>query len=138
MNRSKWWMRVVGVVYILLGLQKLPFIFAQGLSSQYPALTATPDSTAFKALVDTWFLFGIEIAVIGIFLILASREPLKNVLLVQLVLVLEVTRGIAHDIYAIMRGESVIGVLIGFIILHLVIFGTGLAFYPRGETVEST
>jgi hydrogenase/urease accessory protein HupE len=137
MNRLKWWMRVVGVLYILLGLQSLPFIVAQRLPSQYPAWTAAPSSTAFKALVDTWFLFGIEIAVIGIFLILASREPLKNVLLVQLVLALEVTRGIAHDIYAIMRGESVVGILVGFIVLHGIIFATGLAFYPRGETVES-
>ncbi|MBI2917491.1 MAG: BphX family protein [Chloroflexi bacterium] len=128
MDKLKWWMRAVGVFYVALGVINLPFVFTRRLEGQYPSLGAPLDSVAVKALVDTWFLFGIEIGVMGVALIVASRNPGRYVVLVWMVLALELLRGIAHDMYLLTRGYASVGFYVGFAIVHLVIIATGFAF----------
>lgn len=131
MNRLKWWMRIVGGFYILLAIQNLPFIVSSRISTQYPALDAPVESVAVQALIDMWFLFGVEIGVVGLMLLIASRAPVKNKILVQTVLALELLRGVAIDLYWVAKGDYVEGFYIGFAIVHAVIIVTGWLFLRR-------
>ncbi len=126
-----WWMRVVGAFYVVLGVQNLPALVRRRLPRQYPGFDAAPDSVAALALADTWFLFGIEIGVVGLFLVWAARDPLRHRVLVWLVLTLELLRGVAHDLHVVARGYAVEGFYIGFAILHLVIIASGLWLLRR-------
>lgn len=131
MTPLKWWMRAVGAFYVALGVINLPFVLTGRLEGQYPSLGAPLDSVAVKALVDTWFLFGIEIGVIGVALIVASRNAGRYVVLVWVVLALELLRGIAHDMYLLTRGYASVGFYLGFAIVHLVIIATGFSVARR-------
>lgn len=133
MVRLKWWMRAVGIFYIILAVQNLPFVVSNRLTSQYPGLAAPIDSIAVKALVDTWFLFGIEIGVVGVFLIIASANPIQNRILIYAVLALELLRGIGHDIYLLSRGYAAAPFYITFIVVHIIIMATGLLFLRRAR-----
>jgi hypothetical protein len=50
----------------------------------------------------------------------------------QEVVALEIVRGILDDIYMIARGYSA-AIYVGFIVLHLVIIVTGMAFMRRAR-----
>jgi hypothetical protein len=128
MRYLQWWMRIVGGLYVLNGFTNLPSMVADRLNIQYTGLNVPLESVAAQALIDMWFMFGTEIAIIGVMLILASRDPFQHIVLVQTVLLLELFRGIAQDIYWMTRGYYDNGFYIIFIVLHVVIIVTGLAF----------
>lgn len=119
------WMRIVGGFYILLALFNTPPVIAARFASQYPALELAVDSAAAQALIDVWFMFGLEVAVIGVALVWLSRDPLRALPLVWVVLALELVRGIADDLYLLARGYDPVVYLV-WIVLHLVIVVTGL------------
>jgi hypothetical protein len=113
MTRLKWWMRLVGVLYLALGL--LNFL---------RFLTA-PFEVGYG-----WQLFGLDLAILGAFLVAVARDPGKNMIVVYVVLVQEVIRGIGADLYAIAQGGP-LGLYLTFIVIHLVIITTGIVFSRR-------
>ena len=126
MQGLKWWMRVVGVFYVLLfvaaALLKVPieaFGFADVL-----ARAADGDMPA-RFLVDTWVMFGLELGVIGVALLYYSRTPNGARALVWTVLGLELVRGIIDDIYMIVRGYELTPLVV-WIVLHSIIIAAGL------------
>jgi len=126
-QQLKWWMRLVGGFYIFLAVMSLPPIRANGFLSVFPELAGQQATLAFELLIDAWVMFGLELGVIGVMLIVFSRAPLQALSLVYTVIGLEIVRGVLDDIYMITRGYSV-GFYIGFIAVHLLIIVTGLAF----------
>jgi hypothetical protein len=88
-------MRIVGGFYILLALFNTPPVISARFTVKYPDL---------------------EAAVVGVALVLLSRDPL---------LALEVVRGIVDDRYLLTRGYEPI-FSVGWIVIHLVIVVTGL------------
>jgi hypothetical protein len=137
MTQLKWWMRLVGGFYIFLAVLSLPPIRANGFLSVFPELAGQQTTLAFELLIDAWVMFGLELGVIGVMLIVFSRAPLQALSLVYTVIGLEIVRGIVDDIYMIMRGYSV-GFYIGFIIIHLLVIITGLAFSRQRATMPKT
>jgi hypothetical protein len=124
-----WWMRVVGVFYLLkfvaVALIRAP------ISSQAPegiALAAAGDRVA-GFLVDTWVIFGLEMAALGTALLIASRAPDKARVLVLAILGVEIS-GIVADVYQMARGHAlhVPGI---WIVIHTVIIVTGLLSLQR-------
>lgn len=77
-------------------------------------------------------MFGLDMFVIGVFLLYASRDSLKNIPLVWLIVALEIVRGILDDIYMIVQGYAA-PFYIGFIILHLIIVVTGVVFVRQAQ-----
>lgn len=136
MKKLKWWMRVVGLFYILLMVQNLPPLVLARLATQYPTLTAPVESVAVQGLVDMWFLFGTEMGVVGLMLLVASRTPLRNQILVQTVLLLELVRGIAQDVYWLTRGYYDDVFYVAFVVVHAIIIITGWLFLQQA-TAES-
>ncbi|MBE7556014.1 MAG: BphX family protein [Anaerolineales bacterium] len=127
MTQLKWWMRIVGGFYLFLAVMSLPSIRANGFLNVFPELAGQQATLAFELLIDAWVMFGLELGVIGVMLILFSRAPFQAFSLVYTIIGLEIVRGIVDDIYMMMRGYSV-GFYLGFITVHLLIIVTGLAF----------
>lgn len=135
MNRLRWWYRITGAIYILLGIGFIPFINAARLPFMLPGFDAPTGGVAYRGFLDFAFMFGLDLLVVGAMLIYAARKPLQNAILVWLVVWLEIVRGILDDIYMIMRGYSA-PFYIGFIALHLVIIVTGVIFLKQARAEQ--
>ena len=125
-KRLRRWMRAVGAFYLLLSVFNTPWIIEQRLPSQYPNLGVPVGSNAAQAVIDTWFMFGLDLLVIGLALLYFSRNPLRHVALVWTVMGLEFVRGVLDDIYLItVRGETPLAYAI-WIPIHLTVIATGI------------
>ena len=125
-TKLTWWMRLVGVFY-LLQFVMMAFVRA-------PIRTFGPDGALAQAdagepvasfLVDTWLTFGLEVGAIGVALLVAARHPSQARGVVWTVLGIELMRGIVLDTYMIARGIEVSGYAI-WIVIHSVVIVTGL------------
>lgn len=134
MIRLKWWMRIVGVFY-LLQFVVMAFI-------RIPISTLAPEGTLNRAaagdplarfLIDTWIAFGIEVGVIGAALLIASRKPDQAKTLVWSVIGIELLKGPAYDIYMIQQGYNP-SVFVTWIIIHTIIIATGLLSLRKGRS----
>jgi hypothetical protein len=134
MNRLTLWMRAVGVFYLINGLFNFPPFVEARLFTQYPSLGVSASSAAARALIDTWFMFGIEILVLGVALLYFAREPKRHIGLVWTVLALELVRGVFIDIYLIARGYDAAFVYVGWILLHVVIIVSGVLAINRARS----
>lgn len=118
-------MRVVGASYILLfavgAIVKLPVTqtLAQG------GLELQPDSLPHRLLVDTRFMFALELGVIDAALRQVSANAYQNRILLWTVLALEVGRGILDDICLLARGYER-AFYIGWLVIHSPIIASGL------------
>ena len=138
MTKLVWWMRIVGVFY-LLQFVAMVIVHApirtfgpEGVLEQ----AAAGDPTA-QFLVDTWVTFGLEVAVIGLALLLASRAPDRGAALVWTVIGIELVRGILNDLYMIARGIEVTGYVV-WIFIHSVVIVTGLLCLRAGRDPTRT
>lgn len=121
------WMVGVAIVYLLLFVNLASLVlFPSRLLQFSPAFDAPVTSVAGQTAIDAYLLFGLDLAVIAVILLWASRNPLQHVVLVWLVIGLEFIRGIADDLYLLLFREYVIEeVYYGFIVLHVIIIVTG-------------
>lgn len=133
MRYLKIWFVVVGIIYTLLGIGFIPPLNELKLEAMLPGFDAPLGGVAYRGILDFTFMFGLEIMVIGLFLIYCSRQPQKHLNIIWLIIFLELVRGIFDDIYMIAMGYDPI-VYIGFIILHAIIIGTGYRGYQKAKT----
>lgn len=126
MNKLTWWMRIVGVFYVLQ--------FVAMAIVRAPIRTFGPDGALAQAdagdavamfLVDTWLIFGLEVLAIGVCLLVASHRLSLAHGVVWTVLAIEVSRGILADSIMIARGIEVPGYVV-WIVIHSVVIVTGL------------
>jgi hypothetical protein len=125
MNKLKWWFRIVGAIYLLLGIGFVPALNAARLPMML--LGVETSGVTYHGLLDFSFMFGLDLIVTGVFMLWASRDPLNNLSIVWLVVALEIVRGILDDLYMISQGYAA-PFYIGFIVLHLTIIITGVRF----------
>ena len=138
MTRLKLWMRVIGGFYIFLGMINTPPFTAARMRVQYPTLDLELGHLAVKAINDLWFMFGVETAVIGLMLFIASAAPVQNKILAQTVLLLELVRGILMDLYWLSRGYYDPVPYIAWIIIHLAIILSGWYLLRQTESFSRT
>lgn len=129
-----WWFRLVGLVNIVLGLMWMPFLNAPRLELTVPGWDAPRDGTAYRGFLDFTMLFGLDLLVFGVFLIVASFRPAQSRILAWLAIALSLVRGVLDDIYMIAAGYPVPAML-AFIALHLAIIVTGLLALRRASRV---
>lgn len=133
--RIRWWLRIVGSLYLLAGGLNLSLIVVQpkilGDNLPYPA-----NDVVIKAFSDAWLVFALGLIALGLTMLYASRTPVGNRVLVLTVIMIEVFSGVVADAIWIARGHSPL-IYIPFIAAHLVIIGTGIAFL-RQEPTEQT
>ena len=131
MNKLRWWFRIVGALYLLLGIGFIPALNAARLPMILPG--ADTSGVTYRGLLDFSFMFGLDLIVTGGFLLWASRDPFKNLSLVWLVVALEIVRGILDDLYMISQGYAA-PFYIGFIILHAAVIATAVQFSRQAQT----
>ncbi|PJJ61432.1 BphX family protein [Compostimonas suwonensis] len=120
-----WWFRIVGIVNLVLGALWLPFLSAPRLELSIPGWDAPIPGTAYRGFLDYTLLFGLDLLILGVFLIIASFRPEQSRILAWLAITLSVVRGILDDVYMIAAGYPLPSML-AFIVLHLAIIVTGL------------
>lgn len=138
MKRLKWWMLIVGAFYIVLGFINTPPLMTLRFNMQYPTIDLPVADSAVQALIDMWFVFGVEMLVVGVLLMVASRNPLQNKILVITVIVLELVRGILMDAYWLTRGIYTSAPYLIWIIIHLVILLSGFVLLRRAQRETRT
>ena len=136
MNALKWWMRVVGTMYLFLFVVvtflKLP-IRAEG-PADVLAHAAAGDPTA-SFVVDTWVTLGIWYGVLGTAVLLASRIPSQAKALVWTIIGWELG-GIVIDIYKVARGYD-LAAPVTWMFIHTVLIVAGLLVLRRAQASPS-
>ena len=130
MKKLQWWMRIVGAFYTLLTLMNLSVFVLDPQLTMYKNMLPAPmtgNALAARGFADAWVAFIMELMVTGAFLLWASREPLKHLSIVWLVIWFDVFRGVVDDLFLIARGYDTMGYII-FIVIHLIIIVTGAMF----------
>jgi hypothetical protein len=136
-RRLRRWMQVVGGFYLLQ--------FVMMAIVRAPIRTFGPKGTLELAdagdpvasfLVDTWTTFGLEVASVGVIVLVASRRAELARGVVLTVLAIEVGRGLVLDSYMIARGIDVAGYAV-WIAIHSVVVLTGLWALRAGGVAES-
>jgi BphX-like len=134
MNILKWWLRIIGLFYILqfvmVAIVKAP-IRVQGPEGALAEAAAGNPMAMF--LVDTWVTFGLEVGAIGVVLLLASQVPDRARILVWLIIGIEISRGLIADTYMISRGHPLPALLI-WLALHSIVILTGWYALQKSKT----
>ena len=112
-------MIVYGVIGILFGLA---YIF---VPRQLGAMFG--HEVAF--VTELAAVFGVSLVAIGIFLIIAARDPIKHILWVKYAIVFAIL-SLAAELYSFILGYITLGSALTPIILHAVFAVALLAFYP--------
>lgn len=133
MNKLKWWMRIIGLFYVFLMVANLPPVVLARLGTQYRGLTTPVESVAVQGLADIWFTFGVDMGMVGVMLLVASRAPWRNRILVYAVLLLELVRGIVLDVFFIARGYYANEFMVAWIVIHSVIIVAGWISLRQAE-----
>ncbi len=128
MKKLTWWFRITGIAYLILGLSWVPAFSAGTFDQKIPNFDAATGGTAYTGFLDWMLGFGLDLLAVGAMLIFASWRRGWFTPLLWLVVLLELTRGIADDVYMIVRGYPV-GSNLGFIALHAAIIVTGVIFW---------
>ena len=129
MTKTTWWLRLVGGFYLLLALTSLRVLFVdpQMFGEMNPF---TADEQALRAFADAWLIFVLEMGVLGAIMLYYARDSAYNRILVLTVSVLELVRGAGGDLLWMTRGLPTAN-YIPFMILHLIIAGTGYYFLKQ-------
>ena len=129
MNGLKWWMRVVGAVYVFgflaSSVLRLP-IRAEGPPGILEH-AASGDATA-RFVLDTWFTLGVYMGAAGIGLLVASRTPERARMLVWTVMGMELA-GIVADINKVAHGTYAAPLV--WMAVHAAIIAVGFFLQSR-------
>ena len=132
MKAIKWWMRITAILAIIRFFVSLPSLQRAGFISNFtPGVDFASLMPEVKALVDAYFLVGLIFGVLGVWLMLGSREPARNLNLVKLTIAIFLVAGVVFDTYALSNGTmTLVGYLIS-IAIHGGAALAGIALYPR-------
>jgi hypothetical protein len=136
MIKTKWWLRIVGVFYLLLAFGSVWALFVNPhiFGAMFPFAA---DPLSIRAFSDAWLIFVLEMAVLGSVMLYASREPARNGILVLTVAILECIRGAGGDFLWMIRGWPTAN-YIPFMIVHLIIAVTGIYFLQKESAKTSS
>jgi len=126
MSKTKWWLRTVGGFYLLLTLGSLwvVFINPQLFGAMFPF---SANDLSLRAFSDAWLIFVLEMGVLGAIMLYYASDSSSNRILVLTISMLELIRGAGSDLLWMSRGWPTTN-YIPFMILHLIIAGTGFYF----------
>jgi hypothetical protein len=132
MGRLVWWLRIVGVLYVVNAAMMA--IVRAPIRSSAPGGTldaASAGEPLAEFVVDTWLGFGLEVAIIGVLLLVASVVPALAVGVAWTAIGIEITRGMIWDLYMLSQGYDA-AVFVPWLFIHAAIIGTGV-YVLRGQ-----
>lgn len=135
------WMIAVGIFYLVIGIRLLPWINgpmieAIGLEQMYVGGDIEVGSTAWHFVLDWMATFGLALIPFGAVLLVAAREPVRNRLLVHLVIAHEAIVGIVDDLWFISRDYVTNGVMYGWIVVHTIVIISAIWVLRRTAAAE--
>jgi hypothetical protein len=135
MIKTKWWLRIVGVFYLLLAVGSLGVLFVNPeiFGAMFPF---SADTLSIRAFSDAWLIFVLEMAVLGGVMLFAAQEPARHGNLVLVVAILEIIRGAGGDMLWMARGWPTAN-YIPFMVVHLIIAMTGI-YFVRQESAKKS
>ena len=118
-------LKVTMILYAAAGiLFGLAYIFVPRQLGAMLGHEAWPASVAALAAA-----FGVSLVAVGIFLIIAARDPIKHILWVKYAIVFAILM-LAAELYSVIMGNITLGQALTAIIIHAVFAAAFLAFYP--------
>jgi hypothetical protein len=137
MNKLKWWFRIVGGFYFLLGVVWSPVVGVNSLAQQmFPNYDAPLGGVTDKFLYNVGAMLGFEWMVMGAYMLYASRNPSRHFSIVWLVIGYEILRGIVDDLFLIAQGYPAVPYVV-WIIIHLSIIATAILFTREASAQTS-
>lgn len=139
MNKLKWWLRIVGGFYLLLGGAGLgywiaaPESYAETYAATLPSAYSS-DPLAVTAVIDRDFFVTFEWIVLGVLMFAASRDPMRARFFIGAMVALELFQYAVVNVIWMTRGYPN-GV--AFVILHLLFGITGLVFLRQTTDLSS-
>lgn len=138
MKKLTWWLRIVGVVYVLLGVSNViyeiidPQFVAQGMVP----VSYSPDAVTVTALVHTFLPSSLTFLVLGVLMLVYANRGAQARALVLVVALLELLAWVPYDLvwFAV---DLPIAPAIPFLIGHFVIGITGVLFL-RSEAKQTS
>jgi BphX-like protein len=126
MIKTTWWLRIVGVFYLVLALASVWVLFVNPyfFGSMFPF---RGNELSLRAFSDAWLIFTLELGVLGVIMLYYARDSSQNRTLILTISILELIRGAGGDLLWMSRGWPKEN-YIPFMIVHLLIAGTGLYF----------
>ncbi len=118
-------LKVTMIVYAVIGIVfGLVYIFVpRQLAAMFGHETGPAGVTELAATV------GVSLVAVGIFLIIAARDPIKHILWVKYAIVLAIL-SLAAQLYSFILGYINLEAALTPIIIHAIIAAALLAFYP--------
>jgi len=121
-----WWLRVVGLLYFFMAFVSLgPRVPIRAEGPPGILERATEGDPVARFVLDTWTMFGLYMAAVGLSLLVASRDATIAAPLVWMVMTLELIGGIGIDVYKLARGYRR-AAPIAWIVIHSTMIVTGL------------
>ena len=130
MNKLKWWLRIVGGFYLLLGLVSAvspvldPAAYAETVATTLPA-AYKGDPLAVTAVIDRDFWVTFQWVVLGVLMFIAARDPARSRFFIWAMVALEFFQYTVVVVVLMARGYPN---MIPYLILHLLIGATGFMF----------
>lgn len=122
--KTTWWLRIIGVFYLLLVLGSVWEMFINPNLFDKIIPFGINELHAFS---DAWLIFTLELGGLGVIMLYYARDSSQNRILVLTVAILEIIRGAGGDLIWMSRGWPT-AIYIPFTIVHLMIGVTGLLF----------
>lgn len=136
MNKLKWWLRIVGGFYLLLGVAGLgywitaPEAYAETYAATLPS-AYSGDPLAVTAVVDRDFFVMFEWLVLGILMFVAARDPARARFFIGAMVALELFQYVPVNLIWMTRGYPNV---VPYLILHLIFGISGFTFLRQSKT----
>jgi len=129
MTKTKWWLRIVGAFYLFLAVASGWVIFVNPnlFGAMFPF---SANEFSLRAFSDAWLIFVLEMGALGFIMLYLASNSTHNRTLMLIISILELIRGAGGDLLWMSRGWPTAN-YIPFMILHLIIAGTGFYFLKR-------
>ena len=119
------WMRIVGGLYLLMGVVAMARVPIKAEGPPGILEKAGAGDTTARFVINTWTTLGLLLGVIGASLLFFSRTAQDARALAWTVVALELAWGIPIDIFKIMRGQKAAPSIV-WIVIHSVVAITGV------------
>lgn len=132
MNKLKWWLRVVGTFYLLIGAADL---YGTLFNPQF-WVTST-DELAIKALSHIGLAASAGTLILAVTMLIASRDPLRAEIFIWYAIALEFFQWIFFNALTLAQGvvlhEAPASIAAVILVVHLLFGVTGIAFLRQAK-----
>lgn len=122
----------VGIWYLWNLVLTWPTVYAAVLPMVYPGVDLQQGQAVFGLLLDAWLIVGIQLAAIGVVALWGTRQPLRYMALIPVVVMTELV-GSLWDIYSTLYSNESPVMAGTTLIIHGIIFVAAYFAWRAGQ-----